>query len=97
MTKAQKHLVSAALVLASILPAAAEEGNGNPGTVNYFTPSQKALAFRAARAAGFNPAAVAAFQDGNFFIKAEKAGEHYQLTVVPSGKVYASAPERSGM
>jgi len=31
-------------------------------------------------------------QDGNFFLKGEKAGQTYFLTVTGDGKVYPSSP-----
>ena len=95
MTSLKHGAFSAAIIFACSLPAAGEEGNGNPGTVNYFTPAQKGRAFRAAEAAGFTPAVVAAFQDGNFFLTAQKGSDRYELTVVPSGQVYASTPEKA--
>lgn len=90
MTVFKQCALSAVVILAGLSHAVGEDGNGNPGTVNYFTPAQKAQAFRAAAAAGFTPTVVGAFQDGNFFLTAQKEGELYQLTVVPSGHVYAS-------
>ncbi len=95
MTTLRLGAISAAIVLACALPVAAEEGNGNPGTVNYFTPAQKAQAFRAAAAAGYVPTVVAAFQDGNFFLTAQKGSDRYELTVVPSSHVYASTPDKA--
>lgn len=43
------------------------DANGRPGTVNYFTPAQKARAFAAASRAGYPGDTIESFQDGNFF------------------------------
>jgi hypothetical protein len=75
-----------------VAAAAIDDGNGHPGTVNYFTAAQKERAFRAATQAGYTPTIVETFQDGNFFLTARKGGGTYELTVVPSGQIYASTP-----
>ena len=92
MTRANLLLVVAGLMLVCTLPALADDPNGSPGTVNYFTPAQKARAFRIATGAGYTPTVVEAFQDGNFFLTATKNGQAYELTVLPSGQFYASSP-----
>lgn len=72
--------------------AANSDGNGHPGTVDYFTPAQKMRAFDAAIEAGYAPTTVEAFQDGNFFLAAKKEGKYYQMTVAPTGQIYPSKP-----
>ena len=85
-------MICAGLVLLGAAPAFAEDGNGNPGTVNYFTPAQKERAFGASARAGYSPTLVEAYQDGNFFMRAEKGGERFEVTVVRSGQVYPGTP-----
>lgn len=91
MALSKLTIVCAGLVLASHAPVFSAVENGRPGTVNYFTPMQKARAFTAATRAGYAPTIVEAFQDGNFFLTASKGGQRYEVTVVPSGQVYASS------
>jgi len=65
----------------------------HPGpTVNDYTAAQFQGAAAAARAAGYNGFEITAVQDGNFFLRADKAGQRFFLTVTPDGKVYPSAP-----
>ncbi len=85
-------IICVGLVLVGALPAFADDGNGSPGTVNYFTPAQKVTAFGASTKAGYTPTIVEAFQDGNFFLRADKGGERFEVTVVRSGQVYPSTP-----
>ncbi len=92
MTKLKISVICAGLFVAGVLPALGAEENGVPGTGNYFTPAQRARAFAAATQAGYTPNRVDAFQDGNFFLGASRAGQNYQVTVVPSGQVYPSKP-----
>ena len=75
---------------AEVLAATTENENGQPGTVNYFTPAQKTRASTAATNAGYTTTRVEAFQDGNFFLTASKRGQSYEVTVLPSGQVYVS-------
>jgi hypothetical protein len=90
MTISKLSVVCAGLMLAGVLPAASDDGNGQPRTVEYFTSAQKTRAFGAATQAGYAPTVVEAFQDGNFFLTASKSGKSYELTIVPSGQVYVS-------
>ena len=77
-------------------PAADDnDANGLPGTVNYFTPAQKARALAAAGQAGYPAATVEFYQDGNFFLTAHKGRDAYGITFEPSGKVYVSTPVAS--
>ncbi len=92
MSKSKSLIVCAGFIVAGLFPAFAADENGLPGTVNYFTAPQKARAFKAAADAGYNPTVVEAFQDGNFFLTATKGGQNYEVTVLPTGKVYASEP-----
>jgi hypothetical protein len=85
-------LCVALLQSAEVMAAANDDGNGQPGTVNYFTIAQKTQAFGAATKAGYTPTTVEAFQDGNFFLTARKGGQNYEVTVLPSGQVYVSTP-----
>jgi hypothetical protein len=78
------------LALAAAPAAAAEMAR--PATVNDYTPAQKHKAFSAARAQGYSGMAVAMAQAGDLFVKADKGGQQYLLTVTPDGKVYASTP-----
>jgi hypothetical protein len=92
MKPSKISLACAGLLLVGVLPAASQDGNGQPGTVNYFTAAQKTRAFEAATKAGYTPTRIEAFQDGNFFLTASKGGQTYEVTIVPSGQVYASTP-----
>ena len=62
----------------------------HPATVDDYTPAQKDKAFAAARADGFTAPQVTMFQAGDFFLKGEKGGKSYLLTVTPQGKVYGT-------
>jgi hypothetical protein len=75
----------------AVAPAAAAE-MARPATVNDYTPAQKDKAFSAARAQGYSGMAVTMAQAGDLFLKADKGGQQYLLTVTPDGKVYASTP-----
>jgi hypothetical protein len=68
----------------------------HPATVDDYTPAQKDRAFAAARADGFATPEVTMFQAGDFFLKGEKSGKSYLLTVTPRGKVYPSTPVGGG-
>lgn len=85
-------LLAAALWIAT--PAIAAN-NAKPAirpaaTVNSYTPAQEARARKAATDAGYVAPVVTSAQDGNFYMTASKGGRSYQLTVTPSGQVYAS-------
>jgi hypothetical protein len=73
-----------ALLLAG-MPALAQPAT----TVNDYSAADRMRAEKAARAAGFAPQAVVMAQAGHLFLKAEKDGQTYMLTVTPAGKVYA--------
>ena len=92
MTRSKISVVCAGFMLVGLVPAFGADENGLAGTVNYFTPAQKARAFTAASQAGYTPSIVEAFQDGNFFLTASKGGQNYEVTVVRSGQVYPSVP-----
>ena len=65
----------------------------HPGpTVNDYTAAQSARAEAAARSAGFGNLEITMVQAGNFFLKGEKDGQSYSLTVTPDAKVYSSTP-----
>lgn len=69
----------------------------HPGpTVNDYTAAESGRAQAAARRAGYSITDITMVQAGYFFLKGEKAGESYFLTVTPEGKVYASAPLSEG-
>ena len=80
------------LIPVSLASAALAAEMANPVTVNDYTSTQKDKAFAAARADGFTDPQVTMFQAGNFFLKGEKGGQSYLLTVTPQGKVYPSTP-----
>lgn len=61
------------------------------GTVNSYTPAEERRARNAAIAAGYTPGEVLFVHAGDFFLNATKDGHRYELTVVPSGEVYAGA------
>src|SRR5690242_7545747 len=68
----------------------------HPGpTVNDYTAEQSGRAEAAAQKAGFSNLEITMVQAGNFFLKGEKAGQTYSLTVTPDGKVYPSTPVAS--
>ena len=77
-------LFSTAMVLAAA-PALAQ-------TVNDYTPAQQARAEAAVRAAGFAPLNVSWAQAGYLFVRAQKDGKLYYLTVSPTGETWASTP-----
>jgi hypothetical protein len=77
------------LALTAAAPAAQM---AHPSTVDDYTPAQKDKAFAAAQAAGYSGMEVTMAQAGNLFLKADKGGQQYMLTVTPDGKVYASTP-----
>jgi hypothetical protein len=62
------------------------------GTVDNYTPAQRAKAEEAVRNAGFTPTGVLMAQAGNLFIGATKGGQSYAITVTPDGHVYAEQP-----
>lgn len=65
----------------------------HPGpTVNDYTAAESARAEAAAQRAGYDNLEITMVQAGNFFLKGEKAGQSYFLTVTPEGKVYPSTP-----
>ena len=65
-------------------------------TVNSFTHAQDTRARKAIIEAGYQPDVPEFAQAGNLFYTATKIGDTYEVTVVPSGQVYASTglPER---
>jgi len=64
----------------------------HPGpTVDDYTAAQSQRAEAAARRAGFADLEIVMVQDGNFFLKGQKAGQSYSLTVTPDGAVYPSS------
>jgi len=88
-------LVSATIVGTACLGGAAYGAlpQAHPGpTVNDYTAEQSARAEAAAQKAGFNNLEITMVQADNFFLKGEKAGQTYSLTVTPEGKVYPSTP-----
>ena len=87
------HLVPAISVFMLAFTAVAQAAQvANPATVDDYTAAQKAKAFAAARAEGFSGMEVTMAQTGDLFLKADKGGQQYGLTVTPDGKVYASTP-----
>jgi hypothetical protein len=65
----------------------------HPGpTVNDYTAADSGRAEAAARKAGYSNFEITMVQDDNFFLKGEKAGQTYFLTVTRDGKVYPSSP-----
>jgi hypothetical protein len=72
--------------------AASAAQMANPATVDDYTQAQKDKAFAAARAQGYSGMEVTMAQAGDLFLKADKGGQEYAMTVTPDGKVYASAP-----
>jgi hypothetical protein len=77
-------LAGMALVLAA--------GSAMAQTVNDYTPTEQARAERAVRAAGFVPRGVSMAQDGYLFLRAEKDGKLYVITVSPRGETWPSTP-----
>jgi len=80
------------LVPLVLVPGALAAEMANPATVDDYTAAQKDKAFAAARADGYSAPVVTMFQAGDFFLKGEKGGKSYLLTVTPQGKVYPSTP-----
>ncbi len=97
MRKTAIHLLFQTAIFAAIgvhgTPASAALPSAHPGpTVNDYTAAQSRRAEAAAQSAGFDKLEITMVQAGNFFLKGEKAGEKYLLTVTPDGQVYPSAP-----
>jgi hypothetical protein len=84
-------LLLPAVMIAGAAYAALPAADPGP-TVDNYTAAQSGRAEAAAQAAGFNQLEITMVQAGNFFLKGEKAGQDYWLTVTPAGKVYPSAP-----
>jgi hypothetical protein len=83
----------AVLGMMAIGTADAALPNAHPGpTVDDYTAAQTGRAEAAAKAAGFDRLEISMVQDANFFLKGEKAGQDYDLTVTPDGHVYPSTP-----
>ena len=80
-------------IVATNIPAHAQLPPAHPGpTVNDYTAAEFRRAETAARAAGYSAFELTMVQDGNFFLRGDKAGQRFSLTVTPDGKVYPSAP-----
>jgi hypothetical protein len=75
-----------------MVSAASAAQMAHPATVDDYTQAQKDNAFAAARAQGYSGMEVTMAQAGDLFLKANKGGQEYRMTVTPDGKVYASAP-----
>lgn len=60
------------------------------GTVDEVTPAQLEKARAAATHAGYRPRVLQFGQDGNLFFTADREGKSYDVTVSPSGQVFAS-------
>ena len=87
------YIAITAAIGAQSIPASAALPPAHPGpTVNDYTAGQSQRAEAAARSAGFDKLEITMVQAGNFFLKGEKAGQNYFLTVTPEGQVYPSAP-----
>ncbi|HJR57696.1 MAG TPA: hypothetical protein VJ798_14055 [Rhizomicrobium sp.] len=82
-----RHLLCAAVLLASASTALAQQGVAN--STNGYTAAQRAQAEAAAKAAGYTPTMVADAQGGAMFLWALKDGRRYYLTVTTDGKVHA--------
>lgn len=81
------------LALASLLSAASSALAQSPdfrGTVNEITPSQEEKARAAVVHAGYQPTVLEFGQDGNLFFTATRGGRVYEVTVTPSGQVFAN-------
>lgn len=84
-------LTIGALGAANAANAALPEANPGP-TMNNYTAAQSDRAEAAAKGAGYGDFRITMVQAGNFFLKGDKDGESYLLTVTPNGKVYPSSP-----
>ena len=80
-----------AVMIAGTADAALPAADPGP-TVDNYTAAQSGRAEAVAQAAGFDKFEITMVQAGNFFLKGDKAGQDYWLTVTPVGKVYPSAP-----
>jgi len=83
---------TAVALMAAAIPAFAVPGT----TVNSFTHAQDTRARKAIIEAGYKPVVLEFAQADNLFYTATKNGDSYEVTVVPSGQVYASTglPEK---
>ncbi len=90
----RKIALLSAVLFAAFAPGGAARAaeTPNPVTVNDYTPAQLDRAMAAARRDGFTAARVTMAQAGDLFLRADKGGMEYFLTVTPEGKVYPSTP-----
>ena len=89
--------ISASALIMTAAPAMALTMEmAHPVTVDQYTPAQKDKALGAARAQGYSDLSVAMYQAGSFFVKGDKGGNRYLMTVTPDGKVYPSTPMKPG-
>jgi hypothetical protein len=86
--------VIVALGAGSMAYAALPQAHSGP-TVNDYTAAQSARAESAARGAGYSGFQITMVQAGDFFLKGNKGGQSYILTVTPNGKVYPSSPSQT--
>jgi len=84
-------LTIGALGAAQVANAALPQAHPGP-TVNDYTAAQSGRAEVAAKGAGYGDFQITMVQAGNFFLKSDKDGQSYILTVTPNGKVYPSSP-----
>ncbi|HVZ27159.1 MAG TPA: hypothetical protein VG798_00750 [Rhizomicrobium sp.] len=93
LKKAATSSVVLFATLAASVAAYAGLPAAHPGpTVDDYTAADSGRAEAAARKAGYSNFEITMVQDGNFFLKGEKAGQTYFLTVTGDGKVYPSSP-----
>ena len=83
------HILALAAFLSAGTSAFAQAPNLK-GTVNEFTPDQRARAEAAITKAGYHPTVLQFAQDGNLFFTATRNGQTYDATVTRDGKVYFS-------
>jgi hypothetical protein len=88
-------IITATLLALGATSALAQQGV--TGSTNGYTAAQRSSAEAAVKAAGFNPVSIVSAQGGNIFVRGEKGGQPFIITVTSDGKVYPSAGGTSAM
>jgi len=92
----RKAAISSVVLFATLAASVAAYAGlpaAHPGpTVDDYTAADSGRAEAAARKAGYGNFEITMVQDGDFFLKGEKARQTYFLTVTGDGRVYPSSP-----
>jgi hypothetical protein len=88
-------IITATLLALGATSAFAQQGV--TGSTNGYTAAQRSTAEAAVKAAGFNIVSIVSYQGGSMFVRGEKGGTPYIITVTADGKVYPSAGGTTAM